>query len=80
MTSPSWRPVIWSKLSGNIAKSQSISTFKKQLRKVDKNELLKEECQEYPLCNRWIIIIVRVAHVLRMIGREIEALENNFEI
>jgi len=44
-------PVIWSKLPKAIKESKSINMFKRQIRKVDIQELLNEKCLNCPLCN-----------------------------
>ena len=44
-------PVTWSKLSRHIKNSELIDSFKRQVRKVDIQNLLSEECKNCHLCN-----------------------------
>jgi hypothetical protein len=44
-------PVIWSKLNRDIKNSETISLFKRQVRKVDIEYLISEKCKNCYLCN-----------------------------
>ena len=44
-------PVIWSKLSRHNKNSESIDSFKRQVRKMDIQNLLSEEYKNRHLCN-----------------------------
>lgn len=43
--------VIWSKFNSNMKNSESISIFKKQVRKMDMEYLITDICKNYYLCN-----------------------------